>query len=144
MKLSPKAAAAVTAARVVQPAPLVKAPTVWQASTHDDAWTENADQHDHFYSGTAMPESNEPNQEAHDWPDASHALTTSEQMDRIKLRMANSLAGAPPPQVDDRVEDSVLATKNVVRLITVHAPERNTFRTDLRRHDIPCRAAVSA
>ena len=31
-----------------------------------------------------------------------------------------------------------------VLLIALHAPERNTFRTYLRRHDIPCRAAISA
>ena len=38
----------------------------------------------------------------------------------------------------------MLAPETEVLLVAVHAPERNTFRTYLRRHDIPCRAAVSA
>lgn len=65
-------------------------------------------------------------------------------MERIKPKSANSLTGAPPPKVDGNVEDSVLAPETEVLLIAIHAPERNTFRTYFRRHDIPCRAAISA
>ena len=65
-------------------------------------------------------------------------------MELLKPKSANSLTGAPPPKVDGHVEDSVLAPETEVLLVAVHAPERNTFRTYLRRHDIPCRAAISA
>ena len=73
-----------------------------------------------------------------------HELATSSRMERLKPKSANSLTGAPLPDVDNRVEDSVLAPETEVLLVAVHAPERNAFRTYLRRHDIPCRAAISA
>ncbi|MEQ9410604.1 MAG: HTTM domain-containing protein [Fuerstiella sp.] len=75
--------------------------------------------------------------------DTKHEIAPS-RMERLKPKSANSLTGAPPPRIDGRVEDSVLAPESEVLLIAIHAPERNTFRTYLRRHDIPCRAAISA
>lgn len=71
-------------------------------------------------------------------------LAAPSRMERLHPKSANSLTGAPPPKVDGRVEDSVLSPESEVLLVVLHAPERNTFRTYLRRHDIPCRAAVSA
>ena len=75
--------------------------------------------------------------------ETKNELSTS-RMERLKPKSANTLTGAPAPKVDGRVEDSVLAPETEVMLIALHAPERNTFRTYLRRHDIPCRAAISA
>lgn len=71
-------------------------------------------------------------------------LAAPSRMERLHPKSANSLTGAPPPRVDGRVEDSVLSPESEVLLVVLHAPERNTFRTYLRRHDIPCRAAISA
>ncbi|MEZ6132558.1 MAG: hypothetical protein R3C59_28160 [Planctomycetaceae bacterium] len=75
---------------------------------------------------------------------SKHELTAASRMERLNPKSANSLTGAPAPKVDGRVEDSVLAPETEVLLVVLHAPERNTFRTYLRRHDIPCRAAISA
>jgi len=75
--------------------------------------------------------------------EGKNEISTS-RMERIKPKSANSMTGAPPPQVDGHVEDSVLAPESEVLLVALHAPERNTFRTYLRKHDIPCRAAMSA
>ncbi len=90
----------------------------------------------HFNSGATM--TNDANN-----TEGKNEISTS-RMERIKPKSANSLTGAPPPQVDGKVEDSVLAPESEVLLVALHAPERNTFRTYLRRHDIPCRAAMSA
>ena len=76
--------------------------------------------------------------------DSKNELATASRMERLKPKQANSLTGAPPPKIDGQVEDSVLAPETEVLLVAAHAPERNTFRTYLRRHDIPCRAAISA
>ncbi|MEZ6122922.1 MAG: hypothetical protein R3C49_07070 [Planctomycetaceae bacterium] len=90
---------------------------------------------DHSNTGAAMKEPSEHS--------ARHELAAS-RMERLKPKSANSLTGAPSQKLDVRVEDSVLAPETEVLLVAVHAPERNTFRTYLRRHDIPCRAAISA
>lgn len=92
---------------------------------------------DYLDSGAVMSDNTEPSE-------SKHELATASRMERLKPKSANSLTGAPPPKVDGRVEDSVLAPETEVLLVAVHAPERNTFRTYLRRHDIPCRAAISA
>lgn len=92
---------------------------------------------DNLDSGAVMNENTETN-------GSKHELATASRMERLKPKSANSLTGAPLPKVDGRVEDSVLAPETEVLLVAVHAPERNTFRTYLRRHDIPCRAAISA
>lgn len=92
---------------------------------------------DYLDSGAAMTENTDTN-------GSKHELAAASRMERLKPKSANSLTGAPPPKVDGRVEDSVLAPETEVLLVAVHAPERNTFRTYLRRHDIPCRAAISA
>lgn len=75
--------------------------------------------------------------------DSGAQLKSMSRMARLKPKSANSLTGAPPPQMDAQVEDSVLAPESAVLMVAAHAPERNTFRTYLRRHDIPCRAAIS-
>ncbi|MCA9050860.1 MAG: hypothetical protein KDA89_19115 [Planctomycetaceae bacterium] len=64
--------------------------------------------------------------------------------DRRSTKFANSLTEANQPRMDSpQVDEVVLAPETEVLLIAVHPPERNTFRTYLRRHDIPCRAATS-
>lgn len=87
-------------------------------------------------SGAAMSDKPSPA------PEPKNEMSVS-RMERIKPKSANSLTGAPQPKIDGRVEDSVLAPETEVLLVALHAPERNTFRTYLRRHDIPCRAATS-
>lgn len=92
---------------------------------------------DYLTTGAAMKNNTESK-------DSKNELATSSRMERLKPKQANSLTGAPAPKVDMQVEDSVLAPESEVLLVAAHAPERNTFRTYLRRHDIPCRAAISA
>ena len=71
----------------------------------------------------------------------SNEVTTTE---RRATKFDNSLTEPTRPQLDVQVDEVVLSPETEVLLVAVHPPERNTFRTYLRRHDIPCRAATSA
>lgn len=103
-----------------------------------------ATQHKPVFSDSSENHYSIPGGEMSDSSDSTNELKSMSRMERLKPKSANSLTGAPAPSVDRRVEDSVLAPETSVLLVAAHAPERNTFRTYLRRHDIPCRAAISA
>ena len=104
-----------------------------EATQHKPVFSDSSENH-YSISGGEMSDSS----------DSTNELKSMSRMERLKPKSANSVTGAPAPSVDSRVEDSVLAPETSVLLVAAHAPERNTFRTYLRRHDIPCRAAISA
>lgn len=114
----------------------LKQSSVPRAGENTDMQSENSDTEE-VTTGALMNDNADSN-------GSQQELAAPSRMERLHPKSANSLTGAPPPKVDGRVEDSVLSPESEVLLVVLHAPERNTFRTYLRRHDIPCRAAISA
>lgn len=110
----------------------------------DETITAKATENEPVYFDSPENHYSMPGDEMSDSSDSTNELKSMSRMERLKPKSANSLTGGPAPSVDSRVEDSVLAPETTVLLVAAHAPERNTFRTYLRRHDIPCRAAISA
>ena len=124
-----------------------------EEATADPADVMNAGQYitGDFEQGGTYPEGDEPDGTYNQYSesgvkmseDQKPALNEVATTDRRATKFANSLTESSQPKMDAHIDEVVLSPETEVLLVAVHPPERNTFRTYLRRHDIPCRAATS-